>query len=87
MSFVEFLVLDEVDSLLQLGFEGQVRGVEERLPAVRHKMFFSATVPPRIEKMASELLQDPLHILVGEVCSEISLIRTPFPSPRAVLAC
>ena len=44
VSCVEFLVLDEVDSLLQLGFEGQVLGVEERLPAVRQKMFFSASL-------------------------------------------
>ncbi|CAI8006463.1 Probable ATP-dependent RNA helicase DDX59 [Geodia barretti] len=75
VSCVEFLVLDEVDSLLQLGFEGQVLGVEERLPAVRQKMFFSATVPPRIEKMASDLLQDPLRILVGEVNSATDRVR------------
>ena len=68
MKSVEYLVLDEVDSLLQLGFEAQVHQVVERLPAVHQKMFFSATVPPRIEKMASEWLQDPLHVLVGEVC-------------------
>ena len=64
---VEVLVLDEVDSLLQLGFEQQVRQVEEGLPAVRQKLFFSATIPPRIEKMATELLQDPLYITVGKV--------------------
>ena len=64
---VEVLVLDEVDSLLQLGFERQVRQVEEKLTAVHQKLFFSATVPSRIEKMATELLQDPLKILVGEV--------------------
>ena len=67
MSSVEYLVLDEVDSLLELGFESQVHGVEEKLLNVRHKFYFSATIPPRIEKMASESLQDPLHISVGEV--------------------
>ena len=64
---MEVLVLDEVDSLLQLGFEQQVRQVEEGLPAVRQKLFFSATIPPRIKKMATELLQDPLYITVGKV--------------------
>ena len=53
--------------LLQLGFEQQVRQVEEKLPAVRQKLFFSATIPPRITKMAQEMLQDPIHISVGEV--------------------
>lgn len=67
MDTVEYLVLDEVDSLLQLGFEVQVRRVLERLPAVHHRMFFSATISPRTEKMAADLLHDPLYISVGEV--------------------
>ena len=61
------LVLDEVDTLLQLGFERQVHQVQERLPAVHQKLFFSATIPHRIEKLANELLQDHLKITVGEV--------------------
>jgi ATP-dependent RNA helicase RhlE len=71
---VETLVLDEVDSLLHFGFERQVRQVEEKLPAVHHRLFFSATIPPRIEKMAADLLQDPLRISVGEVWSYREII-------------
>ena len=67
MASVETLVLDEVDSLLQLGFEQQVREIEERLPGVRQKLFFSATIPPRIERIASEMLEDHLSICVGQV--------------------
>ena len=67
MTSVETLVLDEVDSLLQLGFEQQVREIEESLPGVRQKLFFSATIPPWIERIASEMLEDHLSICVGQV--------------------
>lgn len=45
----------------------QVRRVEERVPRTRQTLMFSATIPPRIERMAAELMSSPLHISVGVV--------------------
>ena len=45
----------------------QVRQIYEKLPSVCQKLFLSATIPPRIERMANELLDDALMITIGEV--------------------
>lgn len=65
LSSVTSLVLDEVDSLLHLGFELQVRQIEEQLPRPLQYLMFSATIPPRIERMATEVMTTPLFISVG----------------------
>ena len=48
----------------------QVRSIEERLPTQRQNLMFSATIPPRIEKMAADLMDAPLFIAVGVVSQE-----------------
>ncbi|KAL5482070.1 hypothetical protein EMCRGX_G022351 [Ephydatia muelleri] len=65
LSSVSSLVLDEVDSLLHLGFEIQVRQIEEQLPRPLQYLMFSATIPPRIERLATEMMVNPLFISVG----------------------
>jgi len=59
---VEMLVLDEADHMLDLGFMPQIQEVLEYLPAERHTMLFSATMPAMIERLAQRLLRDPLTI-------------------------
>lgn len=51
----------------------QVRSIVECLPRLRQNMMFSATIPPRIEKMASEMMTNPLFISVGVVSIIISV--------------
>ncbi|XP_001641091.2 probable ATP-dependent RNA helicase DDX59 [Nematostella vectensis] len=58
-------VVDEVDTMLQLGFEQQVQQILERLSNRRQTMLFSATIPPSIEAMASRLLNAPVFISAG----------------------
>lgn len=64
---VQFLVLDEADQMLQVGFAEDVETILERLPANRQSMMFSATMPKWIKSLTQKHLKNPLTIdLVGE---------------------
>ena len=64
---VEFLVLDEVDRMLDLGFIKPIRRIVRDLPKTRQNLFFSATMPPDIRVLAGELLRDPIEVAVTPV--------------------
>ncbi|MBA0872961.1 hypothetical protein Goshw_024263 [Gossypium schwendimanii] len=67
LSEVQFLVLDEADQMLQVGFAEDVETILERLPANRQSMMFSATMPNWIRSLTQKHLKNPLTIdLVGE---------------------
>ena len=55
----EILVLDEADQMLDLGFLQPIRRIVSHLPKQRQNLFFSATMPGEIGKLAGELLRDP----------------------------
>jgi ATP-dependent RNA helicase RhlE len=59
---VEFFVLDEADRMLDMGFIHDVRRVLKMLPAKRQSLFFSATVPDDIQKLAGSILTDPVRV-------------------------
>ncbi len=62
LSNVEILVLDEADQMLDMGFIVPIRQIVKHLPKERQNLFFSATMPTDIGKLAGELLRDPLHV-------------------------
>ncbi len=64
---VEFLVLDEVDRMLDLGFIKPIRRIVRELPKKRQNLFFSATMPADIRALAGELLHDPVEVAVTPV--------------------
>jgi len=62
---IQYLVLDEVDRMLDMGFLPQVRRIVDRVPKQRQTLFFSATMPPELETMTKWLLTDPESVEIG----------------------
>lgn len=67
LSSVSFLITDEVDVMLQMGFEEQVQKIISQLPPNRQSLLFSATIPESTEKLSAHTLRDPISITVGNV--------------------
>ena len=65
LSSIDAFVLDEADRMLDMGFLPDVKRVIAKLPAERHNLFFSATMPPDIVKLSRSILQDPLKVEVS----------------------
>ncbi len=59
---LEYLVLDEADRMLDMGFLPDVRRILRQIPTKRQTLFFSATMPPAIATLASEMLKQPTVI-------------------------
>jgi ATP-dependent RNA helicase RhlE len=64
LSKTSTVVLDEADRMLDMGFIDDMRFLMERMPKIRHTLFFSATLSPDIEKLIGDFLVEPVSISV-----------------------
>jgi ATP-dependent RNA helicase RhlE len=62
LASIEFLVFDEADRMLDLGFSGEINAILDLLPTVRRTMLFSATYTPQIKALAAKMLDKPEYI-------------------------
>ncbi|KAG8363992.1 hypothetical protein BUALT_Bualt19G0080000 [Buddleja alternifolia] len=90
---VQYLVLDEADQMLAVGFEEDVEVILEKLPPTRQSMLFSATMPGWVKKLARKHLDNPLTIdLVGDQEEKLAegiklyAIQTNGSSKRTILS-
>ena len=73
---LEFFVLDEADRMLDMGFIHDIRKVVAMLPPVRQNLFFSATMPDDITKLAATILRpNPVRVEVAPQSTPIERIR------------
>jgi ATP-dependent RNA helicase RhlE len=70
----EIFVLDEVDQMLDLGFIQPIRRIVSRLSQKRQNLFFSATMPREIGKLADELLHDPVRVSVAPAATTVERV-------------
>ena len=75
LDHLEFLVLDEVDRMLDMGFINDVKKVISKLPAHRHSVFFSATMPAKIADLAKTLLRNPVRVEVAPQATTVKLVQ------------
>uniref|UniRef100_A0A0K8UXC2 RNA helicase n=1 Tax=Bactrocera latifrons TaxID=174628 RepID=A0A0K8UXC2_BACLA len=81
---VTFLVLDEADRMFHMGFEPQVRSICNHVRPDRQTLLFSATFKKRIERLARDVLTDPVRIVQGdlnEANQDITQYVYVFPNP------
>jgi len=64
-SHVRIFVLDEADEMLSMGFAKELHAIVEALPKDRQGLFFSATIPPDIERMAAAQMKDPEFVTLS----------------------
>src|SRR5690606_2674578 len=78
LSGVRFLVLDEADEMLRMGFAEDVEQIAAKVPAVRRTALFSATMPAAIKKVAATHLTDPVRVSVTPASSTVSNIEQTY---------
>lgn len=72
---INYFVLDEADMMLDMGMIHDVRKIITYLPADRQTMFFSATMPAEISKLADSILSNPVKVEITPVSSTVDTIK------------
>lgn len=74
LKYLDYFVLDEADRMLDMGFIHDIKRILPLLPKKRQSLFFSATMPPEIERLAGTILHDPQKVEVTPASSTVEKI-------------
>jgi ATP-dependent RNA helicase RhlE len=72
---LEVFVLDEADRMLDMGFIPDVRRIVRELPAERQTLFFSATLPLNIQRLAGSMVRDPVRVEVAPAATTVESVE------------
>ncbi len=87
LSSLEYLVLDEADRMLDMGFLPDIRRVLRHIPTKRQTLFFSATMPPPIAALTREMLHNPVTIDVERPTTPATgITQAIYPVPQHLKA-
>lgn len=82
LEFIQCLILDEADRMLDMGFTEQLNKITDQLPKERQTMLFSATFAPEVERLARRILTNPLQVTIEKAegtAPKIEQVRLDVP--------
>jgi ATP-dependent RNA helicase RhlE len=82
LSHIEMLVLDEADRMCDMGFLPDIRRILQRVPVKRQTMFFAATMPDEIRKLADSILHNPVTVQIGIIAPIDTVSHALYPVPQ-----
>ena len=77
-SGVEHFILDEADRMLDMGFYDDIMQIVKQLPENRQTIMFSATMPDKIQKLASSILRDPVEVRIAVNKPAEKIVQTAY---------
>ena len=78
LSRTSFFILDEADRMLDMGFYEDIMQIAKQLPESRQTIMFSATMPDKIQKLASSILRDPVEVRIAVNKPAEKIVQTAY---------
>ncbi len=86
LSQLEVLVIDEADQMFDMGFLPDIRRILKHVPQKRQTLFFSATMPTEIRRLAGDILRKPVAVQIGTTAPADTVSHALYPVPQHLKA-